>query len=459
MRSLSSTTFLGRAALVLLVAWSFGCAKSPRAEPRPPAAARVPSPASASPAPRRPPEAWTEALELEHGVADFGRFPEAVVHAPRGFDASAPLHLVFVLHGAGGSALLWAGNRLPDPNTGEPVIGWGGEVRHDMVGSNSLFIAPQFEIRGGRRYLGRFANRGAFRAFIDELLRDKLARRLGGPRSLRDVASVTLIGSSAGGPAIANLIDQDDLDGRVQNVVLFDAIYGSESIYARWLRGGDAAHPRRFVCIHGGGRYTAGPASRLASSLRASLGDAVVVQPRGAMEDAVRAHRAVFATVNCEHICMGLAYLDKVLRGFDLPQRAPDPDPKTPTNGADPSPPALALGETREGRLDASDRKMRDGSSFDDHALRLGAGESVTIELRGGATRGFLCRSLDVRLRVLDGGRTVADDDDSAGGLASRVTLRATRDTTFTLRVMSHGPWGNHGDYRLSVSTASAPGT
>lgn len=386
---------------------------------------------------------------MRSAAGSFAPYPDVVVHAPRGFDARQPLHLVILFHGMGHSPLVWLGAGLPDPRTGRPIAGWGGDVRHDMVATRSLILAPQCDDGHGRPRLGRIGARGGFRRFVEELLRETLAARLGGPRTLADVESITLVGSSAGGPSIANLLDQGDLDGRVRNVVLFDALYGAESIFARWMRGGDAAHPRRFVCIHGGTRYTRGPAERLAAELRATLRDEVVVQPSGSMTEAVRTHRAVFATANCEHISMGGAYLDKVLRGLGLPSREPDPDPKAPVHEAPAATTMLTAAGPLRGRLDPDDPPMRDGSVFDDYAVELAAGEEATFELRGGRTNGYLCHVLDVQLRVLDGDRVLADEDDGAGGLASRVTLRAPRAGRYTLRVMSHGPWRNFGEYTL----------
>ncbi len=434
--------------LFALLALGAACSRPRRSPPpRPrvaPAVVVSPTPPATAPTP-----AWNAAFSMRSAVASFAPSPDVVVHAPAGFDARQPLHLVVIFHGMGHSAMVWLGNGLPDPRTGRRVIGWGGDVRHDLAGTRSLILAPQCDDRRGRSRLGRLQARGGFRRFLDELLRETLAPRLGGPHTLADVESVTLVGSSAGGPAIANLIDLDDLDGRVRNVVLFDSLYGAESIYARWMRGGDAAHPRRLVCLHAGSRFTAGPVARLAATLRATLGEQVVVQPRTSMTEAVRTHRAVFATANCEHINMGNAYLDKVLRGLDLPTREPDPDLKVPV--VEPGSPTtmVTAGSATRGRLEASDARMRDGSAFDDYAVELAAGQRATLELRGGRTGGYLCHVLDVQMRVLDGARVVADDDDGAGGLGSRVTFTAPRHGRYTVRVMAHGPWGNHGDYVL----------
>ncbi len=391
---------------------------------------------------------------MRSAVSSFAPLPDVVVHAPRGFDPSAPLHLVIVLHGMGHTPLIWLAGGLPDPRTGLTLVGWGAEVRHDLAGTRSLILGIQCDDRRGRVRLGRLQSRGGFRRFLEELLGETLAPRLGGPRSLDAVASVTLVGSSAGGPSVANLLDVDDLDGRVRNVVLFDALYGSTNIFARWLRGGDRRTPRRLVCLHAGSRFTAGAVAELVGLLRPSLGDLLVVQPRGSITEAVRTHRAVFAAVDCEHICMGPAYLDKVLLGLELPARSPDVDPKTPASPHLRAAVALVPNTVLRGSLDPGDPAMRDGSAFDDYAVDLAAGQSVTLDLRGGEARGFLCRSLDMQLRVLEGETVLADDDDSGGGLASRVVFPAPRSGRYIVRAMAHGPWGNYGSYTLRVAAS-----
>lgn len=386
---------------------------------------------------------------MRHGVADFSPSPDVAVHCPPGFDDRAPLHLVVVLHGMGHSALRWAGAGLVDPRTGLAVGGWGAEQRHDLAGTRTLLVAPQFDDRPRRDRLGRFAEPGGLRRFLAELLGETLAARLHGPRSLADVASVTLVGSSAGGPAIAALLDRDDLDGRVRNVVLFDSIFGAEESYVRWL-GADRA--RRLVCLHEGLRLTAPHAARLVSLLRPAVGDSLAVEPAGPITEAVRTHRAVVARLDCEHIGLGPAFFDKVLRALDLPRREADPDPKAPAAPTAPPAAALAWGATVGGTLAATDALARDGSTFDDYALELAAGERATITLVGAPVRGTLCARLDTHLRVLDGAALLDDDDDGGGFVDSRLSFRAPYAGRFTVRAMSHGPWLNAGDYSLRVT-------
>jgi len=394
---------------------------------------------------------WSAAFRLRSAVVpDLAPMDDVIVHAPPDYDATAPLHLVIVLHGLGHSALRWAGSGLPDPRTGRPLDSWGGQQRHDLAGTRTLLIAPQLDDRLGHPRLGRWLGRGGFRRFVTELLEETLAPRLG-RHTLADVETVTLVGSSGGGPSIADLLERDDLDGRVRSVVLFDALYAQEPTFARWIAGGDAAHPRRLVCLHEGLAFTAPHVEALLTMLRPTMGAALVEQPTTSVTEAVRTHRAVFATVDCEHIGMGAAYLDKVLLGLDLPRRSGGADPKIPEPAVGAPTRVVRVGESVEGALSASDGRMHDGSHFDDYGVELGAGEAVTLSLLGHPVDAIMCRSLDVDLRVLDGDRVVADDDDGAGGRSSRVRFVAPRAGRYTLRAMTHGPWENFGGYTLRV--------
>ncbi len=161
------------------------------------------------------------------------------------------------------------------------MIGWGREVRHDLAGTRSLLVVPQYNERRGRARMGRLQARGGFRRFLAELLAETLATRLGGPHTLADVESVTLVGSNAGGLAIANLLDLDDLDGRVRNVVLFDSLYGAKSIFARWLR--ERPRPPRRDTAPGAARPARGRAADVHDRGRAHT-------PRGVRDGQLRAH-------------------------------------------------------------------------------------------------------------------------------------------------------------------------
>ena len=115
------------------------------------------------------------------------------------------------------------------------ATGWELARHHDAAGTNTLFVIPQlaFMRRDGRP--GCFAKRGCFRRFLTELLQETLAEALGGPRTLRDVGSVTLVAHSAGYQAALAILEHGEVGDLVRTVVLMDALYGHSARYARWL--------------------------------------------------------------------------------------------------------------------------------------------------------------------------------------------------------------------------------
>lgn len=438
-----------RAPFALAVACALACHKPPRRASAPHDAGRVQValaiPASLPPARRS--AAWTEALTLRSAVAGFAPRANVLVHAPEGFDPTSPLHIVVLVHGFGHSPYYWLGGGMTDPLTGQRIVGWGGGQRHDLAGTNSLIVAPSCDDRPGRRRLGPIGRAGGLRAFFDELLGEALVHRLGAGRSLRDVASVTFVGSSAGGPSIGALLAQRDLDARVRAIVLFDGLYGDPGVFARWVLG-DAR--RRLVHVFSGAAEAVARTDRLARLLSPRLGGEVRTLSDETMQDAVASHRVVLARVPCEHIGMVGAYLDKVLRGLGLPARADVPNRKTPHDPLPETATALVDGRT-EGRLENGDRRMVDGALFDVYDLELAAGEAATIEARGGRVPTFTCATLDAELRVYAGGVVVAANDDARPGRGAAVRLVAGPLTRYRVLVTAHDPWRQEGPYRLTV--------
>jgi hypothetical protein len=450
-----TTPRVGRIATAL--AWIIAVSACRDATPRAPMVrvrTAVPAPAPTRP-PRRP-EAWTEALSLRAGVADFSPRANVLAHAPEGFDPRGPLHLVVLLHGYSHTPYYWLGGGMTDPRTGQRIIGWGGRERHDLAGTNTLFIAPQCDDRPGHRRMGNLSRPEGLRAFFDELLGPGLGHRLGGARGLDDVATITLVGSSAGGPSIGALLSRPELAARVRTVVLFDGLYGDPGVFARWVLG---APTRRLVQVYSGSAEAEAHTTALAGLLAPRLGAGLVRVSRETMGDAVRSHRAVLARVPCEHIGMVSAYLDKILEALDLPRRERPWDPKVPRVTVSGEAPTLGEGVTA-GRLQRGDGVMRDGSLFDRYALSLAAGERAVVEVLGGRVPMLNCATLDTELRVCAGGVEVAASDDALPGRGSRVTLTATRATRYEVRVTAHGPWAREGPYTLTVrreARADAP--
>jgi hypothetical protein len=230
-RALASTMRLARAALLALLPFSSVCPSLPsvRDVPEDPSSASSGSGSrtdTSAPAPAPPRDAWTAATVLRHPPVPLAPGVTGIVaHTPNGLDPSQPLHLVLFFHGSDQcvAQIAMAGDVVCKPGL-RPDVGAGLAWRHDDVGTMSMFAAPQFVLWGGGTP-GRLAEPGYFRAMVEELLADTFAPGLGGPKTLADVADITLVGHSAGHLPVMSILDRGDLDDLVKNVVLLDTLY------------------------------------------------------------------------------------------------------------------------------------------------------------------------------------------------------------------------------------------
>jgi len=398
---------------------------------------------------------WAQGFMLRRAPPLDARQWDVAVTAPPDFDDAQPLHLVILAHGWGNNAMGWLASGAQEVLPGRPPIaGWGGSYRHDLAGTRTLFIAPQFSHRGARRWERWFARPAALREFLDELLGEALVARLGRRHSVDDVASITLVGSSAGGFFIDSVLASSDLAPRVRAAVFFDALYVRPDRLVRWLAAAPADAPRRVVSIDGGGRWTSESTAALLAALPPRLRADAAVQPRVPLPEAIRAHAVVVKHSALEHIAMGILNLTKVLTGLDLPRRAPCPDeaaPKEPWPGQTIPARPLALGQTVRDALDARDAHLRDGSVADDYAVDLRAGVPVTFSVRGGREVGFGGAELDVCAILLRDGAAVAENDDDGGAVRARIAYTPAASGRYVVRVTTHGPWVRAGPYTLDA--------
>ncbi len=405
-------------------------------------------------APVEPRPAWTVATNLDNPPVDLPKGVAGVVaHVPAGFDTAQPVHLVLFLHGSGQCAaqIALSGDVVCRPGA-RPRAGSGLAWRHDDAATNTVFVAPQFLLWGGGTP-GKMADRGYFRSFVEELLRDTLAPGLGGPRTLDDVADITIVAHSAGHMPLSAILDGQDLDDKVKNVVLLDALYdGRVGTYVRWLERGNASgESRKLVAIYGdwGRNPATGRAIASRMEARAKGTTVVMVDPPGALQDTIRAHQVTVATWNVDHVRMLVLVMSKVLEALGLPERSTYP-PRKP-HGEAPAPGALVLGTHVSGDLDDGDAELENGALFDDYGTDLEAGQALDINLRGGWSRTEPGCRLDVFLEVLRDGESLAHDDDGAGGFDARLLWTAPETGRYVVRVSTSGSGRRRGSYVLSV--------
>jgi hypothetical protein len=150
-----------------------------------------------------------------------------LLHVPAGFDPRRAVLIVVYFHGQG--AILER-----DVLARQQVARQVAESRR-----NAVLVAPQFAVDAADSSSGTFWRAGAFRRFLDEAA-GRLARLTGDPRLARtfERADVVLVAYSGGYQPAAYTLDRGQVDGRVRGIILLDALYGQEDVFARWI----AAH-------------------------------------------------------------------------------------------------------------------------------------------------------------------------------------------------------------------------
>jgi hypothetical protein len=262
---------------------------------------------------------FTLTAQLRSAAFRRSDVPSVLVHAPAGFDAKAPLHLVVFLHGYNGCVEVLAASGASRCRPGDPEReGYGIAARHDAAGTNTLLVIPQLAFDRRKGDPGCFKRTGCFRRFLQELLGETLRQQLG--RTLSDVRDVTLVAHSAGYKSAIAILQHGDVAPLVRNVVLMDALYGDAEDYARWLaRASDAT---RMVSIYLGGTRTAAGNRTLLRGVKRALGAARVRElDASALPAAIAPLRLVVATGHVPHRRVAAEYLAPVLRALGLPAR------------------------------------------------------------------------------------------------------------------------------------------
>lgn len=372
-----------------------------------------------------------------------------VVHVPSGWSARAPLQVVVLLHSWGSYAMQWVASGETELRAGEPrIVGWGLDSRHDSARTAAILVAPQFDPRSARDWSGRLRERAFLRQLLDEVFGELLVDRLGPGLSSSSIAGITLVASSAGGFAAETILARSDLAERVDNVVLFDALYNGSDRFVAWAR---ASERRRLVNVYGGGDAVRAETGRLVAALGPALRARAALYPRGALESAVRDARVVVALTSLEHIGMTLALYAKVLRGLGLPPIDESvPHAKLP-RGDEPRAERIAAGQTLEAALESSDARLSDDSRADDYTLELREPARLAVEVRATSGTG----RIDPLILWVDRRSVIAEDDDGLGSNNSRL-IRDFPAGTHRLRVTTHGPWQSLGRYRVSVTAPPA---
>jgi hypothetical protein len=300
---------------------------------------------------------------------------------------------------------------------------------------------------------GHFVERDYLHTFLDELLESTFAPGLDGAKRTDDLASITLIGHSAGYRNVFEIIRHREWDEKVQNIVLFDALFdGGVEVLSEWVERGLAAGlPRKLIAVHGPWGANVANGRAIAARIEQTAPGATIVDPPGALADAARSHVVtVKQWPHVEHSWMLLLLMSKALDGLGLPPRAVWP-PAVPVAQDRREPEPIAVGDTKQGTIDSGDRRLQNGALADDFVVDLERGQRVTMEAHGGDSFTEPCCFLDVVLRVIQANRVLAEDDDSGGDFDPLLEFVAPERGRYVVRVSTYGSGERRGPYVLRV--------
>lgn len=108
----------------------------------------------------------------------------------------------------------------------------------------------------------------------------------------------------------------------------------------------------------------------------------------------------------------------------------------------------ITVGETRASALDASDRKLDDGSFFENWYFEATAGQRVTVTLHSSVFDAYLAIGQHR-------GEQIASDDDTGEGTDARISITFERAGTYVFRANSLGE-GETGAYQISVTAGGS---
>ncbi|MEI8256173.1 MAG: hypothetical protein WCJ30_10930, partial [Deltaproteobacteria bacterium] len=120
---------------------------------------------------------------------------------------------------------------------------------------------------------------------------------------------------------------------------------------------------------------------------------------------------------------------------------------------------SLTLGSTATSELRYGMPTTSSGALYADFAVTLYAGRTVTFVLHGGTSWPSSGARIDPLMQVFGGGQLLAQDDDGAGNLDSRIQFTPTWTGTYIIRATTYGTGMNQGAFSLVTRDGAAWGT
>ena len=269
---------------------------------------------------------------LDTGAFPTDGHPDVAVHVPDGFDACAPHGVVVFFHGFHNCVANVIGASPTECTPGAGVrSAFALADQVDAAGVNAVLVAVEARHDEASSDPGALAESGRLRALLDELYDVHLSPLLGRPTGIDDVDHVVLASHSGGYVALARCLTDGGLV--VDEVELFDSLYGELATYRSWLDtnllafDSAARAPHRFALVFTDGGGTASQSRALGADVESWL--AMRGDPANLLFDTTTAtlEPPAFRTPivvkrsALSHDGVVSYYFERFLRGSDLPLR------------------------------------------------------------------------------------------------------------------------------------------
>lgn len=183
------------------------------------------------------PQAQTWLLDLRARAFDDVAGPTVAVHVPPGFDAGRGPAILLYFHGWNGCVrVALADDDAPCVEEGPDRTASSLASQLDASGVNAMLVAIELRPDAASGDPGRLAEPGRVRALLRELFVEHLALPLGRTLDVDALGPTMIVAHSGGYQAAAATLAMGDV--RIDDVVLLDALYGADDVFASAVRGG-----------------------------------------------------------------------------------------------------------------------------------------------------------------------------------------------------------------------------
>lgn len=183
------------------------------------------------------PEGQTWLLDLRSRAFEGAEGPAAAVHVPPEFDAGRGPGIILYFHGWNGCVEVALGDEdAPCVEGGPDRPASSLAAQLDASGVNAMLVAIELRRDAASGDPGELAEPGRVRALLREIFVEHLELPLGRTLDVDALGPTMVVAHSGGYQAAAATLAVGGV--RVDDVVLLDALYGADDVFASAVRGG-----------------------------------------------------------------------------------------------------------------------------------------------------------------------------------------------------------------------------